>query len=175
MEHYLGVAKEEGLSAEEMLDDGALLRVAIEFPESEGVHGRSVSFDFTGSAPVHSGNLNATPGIVRSAVLYVLRLLIGGSIPLNEGLLDGVDLIVPRGILNPDFSVPPEQAPAVVGGNVETSQRLVDTLLKAFGEAGVDLPQPAHQGALEIAAAVIDHLHHPRWRGFPGTGGDQQQ
>ncbi len=77
------------------------------------------------------GNLNATPAIVRSAVIYVLRLLVRDPIPLNEGLMRRVNLILPVGMLNPDFST----SPAVAGGNVETSQRLVDTLLKALGAA----------------------------------------
>jgi 5-oxoprolinase (ATP-hydrolysing) len=128
------------LEATESLDDGSVLRVRIDIQDpidlTVGAADRpSVRIDFNGSAPVHPGNLNATPGIVRSAVLYVLRLLIRGSIPLNEGLLEGVDLQIPRGILNPDFASDPAKAPAVVGGNVETSQRVVDTLLKAFGIA----------------------------------------
>ena len=114
------------LRAVEHLDDGSPLAVEIRVDNGGAV------FDFAGSAPVHPGNLNATPAIVRSAVLYVLRLLVDESLPLNEGLLDGVDLAVPRGILDPQFPADPRRAPAVVGGNVETSQRLVDTLLKAF-------------------------------------------
>lgn len=114
-------------TAVERLDDGSILRVAIELEEGGGV------VDFAGSAPVHPGNLNATPAVVRSVVLYVLRLLIEGPLPLNEGLLRTVELRIPPGILNPPFPQDPRQAPAVVGGNVETSQRLVDTLLKALG------------------------------------------
>jgi 5-oxoprolinase (ATP-hydrolysing) len=90
-------------------------------------------FDFTGSAAVHPGNLNATPAVVRSVVLYVLRLISAGDLPLNEGLLRDFEIVIPEGILNPSFPPNPAKAPAVVGGNVETSQRLVDTLLKAFG------------------------------------------
>jgi len=131
--------------AEERLDDGSPLRVRIELPvpvepdirltEERSVSNRRRRIDFSGSAPVHPGNLNATPGIVRSVVLYVLRLLIDEPIPLNEGLLDGIEIVIPTGILNPDFGDDPSFAAAVVGGNVETSQRLVDTLLKALGIA----------------------------------------
>ncbi len=113
--------------AEERLDDGSILRVAIEIEPDQAV------IDFAGTSPVHPGNLNATPGIVRSAVLYVLRLLVTEPLPLNEGLLEGVDLRIPQGMLNPDFPESAEAAPAVVGGNVETSQRVVDVLLKALG------------------------------------------
>jgi 5-oxoprolinase (ATP-hydrolysing) len=73
--------------------------------------------------------------VVRSAVLYVLRLLLDAPLPLNEGLLDPVELRLPEGMLNPPFDDDPRRCPAVVGGNVETSQRVVDTLLEAFGLA----------------------------------------
>jgi 5-oxoprolinase (ATP-hydrolysing) len=114
-------------AAREDLDDGSPLCVRIE------LSGGKATFDFAGSAPQHPRNLNATTAIVRSAVLYVLRLLIGRPIPLNEGLLRAVDLRIPPGILNPAFHADPARCPAVVGGNTETSQRLVDMLLKALG------------------------------------------
>jgi 5-oxoprolinase (ATP-hydrolysing) len=69
---------------------------------------------------------------VRSAVLYVLRLLVDEALPLNEGLLRPVEIRIPTGLLNPRFPPDPAIAPAVVGGNTEVSQRLVDTLLKAL-------------------------------------------
>jgi len=116
-------------SATECLDDGTPLRVTIELEDGRG------SIDFAGSASVHSGNLNATPAVVRSAVLYVLRLMIREPLPLNEGLLRTVELRIPEGILNPPFTEDPSTSPAVVGGNVETSQRIVDTLIKALGIA----------------------------------------
>jgi len=112
--------------AEERLDDGSPLRVRIDL-EGDRAH-----IDFTGSSDVHPGNLNATPAIVRSAVIYVLRLLLREPLPLNEGLLRAVSIELPSGLLNPDFPEDPAAAPAVVGGNVETSQRLVDTLIKAL-------------------------------------------
>ncbi len=115
--------------AEDSLDDGSILRVHV----TSGPPGPRLRVDFTGSSPVHPGNLNATPAIVRSALLYVLRLLAGRSLPLNEGLLRDVELIVPLGILSPDFPSDPEACPAVAGGNVETSQRIVDVLLSALG------------------------------------------
>ncbi|HVS65742.1 MAG TPA: hydantoinase B/oxoprolinase family protein [Thermoanaerobaculia bacterium] len=117
------------VQAVERLDDGSPLAVAIE------VAGGRARIDFTGSAPVHPGNLNATPAIARSAVLYVLRLLVDRPLPLNEGLLDPVEIHVPLGILDPPFPEDAREAPAVVGGNVETSQRIVDTLIKALGLA----------------------------------------
>ncbi|HWM90760.1 MAG TPA: hydantoinase B/oxoprolinase family protein [Thermoanaerobaculia bacterium] len=115
--------------AEEQLDDGSALAVHIRILKDKAV------VDFQGSAGVHPGNLNAPPAVVRSAVLYVLRLLIAEPLPLNEGILRPVEIRIPPGMLNPPFPDDPAEAPAVVGGNVETSQRLVDTLLKALGLA----------------------------------------
>ncbi|MBV8200774.1 MAG: hydantoinase B/oxoprolinase family protein [Acidobacteria bacterium] len=117
------------LRAVERLDDGSPLAVRIEL----GPEGARI--DFAGSAGVHPGNLNAPPAVVRSAVLYVLRLLVAEPLPLNEGLLRPIEIRVPPGMLDPPFPDDPWRAPAVVGGNVETSQRLVDTLLKALGLA----------------------------------------
>jgi 5-oxoprolinase (ATP-hydrolysing) len=117
------------LAAVERLDDGSPIAVSID------VGPAGARLDFSGSAGVHPGNLNAPPAVLRSAVLYVLRLLIAEPLPLNEGLLRPIQLHVPPGMLNPPFPDDPWQAPAVVGGNVETSQRLVDTLLAALGLA----------------------------------------
>lgn len=113
--------------AREVLDDGSPIVVAIE------IGGGEASIDFSGSADVHPGNLNAPEAVTRSAVLYVLRLLVGAEIPLNEGMFAPVHLEIPPGMLCPGFPPDPWQAPAVVGGNVETSQRVVDTLIKALG------------------------------------------
>jgi 5-oxoprolinase (ATP-hydrolysing) len=119
--------------AVERLDDGAPVAVRIDVagPGADPV----MVLDFAGSGSVHPGNLNAPPAVVRSAVLYVLRLLIAEPLPLNEGILRSVEIRIPEGMLNPPFPEDPAEAPAVVGGNVETSQRLVDTLLKALGLA----------------------------------------
>jgi len=113
--------------SEEFLDDGTPLKVKMEIC-SEGI-----SIDFTGTGPVHPKNLNATPAIVNSVVMYVMRLLIEESIPLNEGILAPITLKLPVCLLNPEFTEDPLECPAVVGGNIEVSQRLVDTLLKPFG------------------------------------------
>jgi 5-oxoprolinase (ATP-hydrolysing) len=115
--------------AVEYLDDGKEIRVKLLTGPDK------LRIDFSGSAAVHPGNLNATPAIVTSAVLYVLRLWVDKPVPLNEGLMRVVDLVIPDGMLNPSFSEDPSLCPAVVGGNTETSQRIVDTLLKALGLA----------------------------------------
>ncbi len=116
------------LHAREELDDGSVIAVGI-----TRERGRT-RIDFTGSSPTHAFNLNAPLGVIRSAVMYVLRLLVDEPLPLNEGLLRAVELVVPEGtMLNPRFGADPAACPAVSGGNVETSQRVVDTLLKALG------------------------------------------
>jgi len=109
----------------EFLDDGSKLNVAIQLNRNRLI------INFSSSSSVHPGNLNATTAIVQSVVLYVLRLLVNKAIPMNEGLMKRVKLILPFGLLNPDFKNMRE-LPAVVGGNTEVSQRLTDTLLKAF-------------------------------------------
>ncbi len=107
------------------LDDGTPLQVRVSLADGR------LRVDFSESGEVHGGNLNATPAIVRSVVLYLVRLMIDEPVPLNEGLLDPVEIIIPRGILAPDFPADLRACPAVVGGNIETSQRLVDLLLEA--------------------------------------------
>lgn len=116
--------------AEERLDDGTTIAVAIT------THDGQATIDFSGTSTTHAGNLNAAPAIVHSAVMYVLRLLVREPLPLNEGLLEPVTIILPQGTtLNPRFHDDPARCPAVVGGNTETSQRLVDTLIKALNLA----------------------------------------
>ncbi|MGA0558621.1 hydantoinase B/oxoprolinase family protein [Larkinella sp. VNQ87] len=115
--------------AEESLDDGH--RICVEI----SVKNRQIVIDFSGTSPVHPNNLNANVSILYSAVLYVLRLWCGQDIPLNEGLMKPVLLRIPVCFLNPTFTDDPAECPAVVGGNTEVSQRLVDTLLKALGLA----------------------------------------
>ncbi len=116
--------------AKEYLDDGSpiCVRIQVQLPR--------ISFDFTGTAPVHPGNLNANRAILHSVVIYVLRLVCGKAVPLNEGLMEHVHIVLPHGtLLHPPFEDEGAACPAVVGGNTEVSQRLADTLLKALDVA----------------------------------------
>jgi len=113
------------IKAKEFLDDGSPLSVSI-------TKERKLIIDFNGTGKIHQGNMNTSPAVVNSVVIYVLRLLAGSNLPLNEGLMRSVELRIPTGLLNPEFVEDDFQNPAVVGGNTETSQRLTDTLLKAF-------------------------------------------
>ncbi|MDB4975341.1 MAG: hypothetical protein JWN48_3682, partial [Myxococcaceae bacterium] len=106
------------------LDDGTRLCVRVTIGAGR------MGIDFTGSAPEHAGNLNAPRAVSVAAVLYVLRCLVGKPIPLNSGCLRAIDLTIPeRSLLSPG------PTRAVVAGNVETSQRIVDVLLGALGVA----------------------------------------
>jgi 5-oxoprolinase (ATP-hydrolysing) len=116
--------------AMEKLDDGHMIAVQIHLDNKAD---KLLTFDFSGSSAVHPNNLNANISIVYSAVLYVLRILCNKEIPLNDGLMKHVAIELPQSsFLHPQFSDLPELCPAVVGGNTEVSQRIVDTLLKAL-------------------------------------------
>jgi 5-oxoprolinase (ATP-hydrolysing) len=107
---------------EDALDDGSRIRVRLL------VRGRRLAIDFAGTSPQQAGNLNAPRAVTVAAVIYVLRALVGEPIPLNSGCLRDVELSIPEGSL-----LCPGPDAAVCGGNVETSQRVVDVLLGALG------------------------------------------
>jgi 5-oxoprolinase (ATP-hydrolysing) len=111
------------------LDDDSPVSVTIT------VSGDSATVDFTGTGPVLSSNLNANRAITTAATLYVFRCLIREDIPLNSGVLEPVTIVLPECLLNPTPGDTPAESPAIVGGNVETSQRVVDVLLGALGVA----------------------------------------
>ena len=94
-----------------------------------------LSFDFTKTDDQGLGSLNANPAIVHAAVLYCVRCLVADDVPTNAGLAEGLELrLRPGSVLDPRFPA------AVAGGNVETSQRLVDLCFRALGAAGADVP-----------------------------------
>ncbi|KAJ0385257.1 hypothetical protein COL922a_006766 [Colletotrichum nupharicola] len=112
----------EPLVAVDYMDDGTPISLKITV-SPDG----SATFDFTGTGPQVLGNTNAPIAITHSAIIYCLRGLISSQIPLNQGCLAPIDIVIPDGsILNPGAGL------AVVGGNVLTSQRITDVVLKAF-------------------------------------------
>lgn len=118
-------------------DSPVLIRVRIE------ISGESAKVDFTGSAPQVQGPVNAVEAITVSAVYYVFRCLIPGEVPASAGILEPLEIIAPSGtIVN---ALPPSP---VAGGNVETSQRIVDVLLKALAVAVPDIIPAASQGTM---------------------------
>ncbi len=121
VEALLPTIDERALSAE---DPGYGLRVRVER------QGGVLTFDFSDVEGPDPGNRNAPVAVVHAAILYLLRCLVGEDLPLNAGALRPIVVVLPEG---PSILTPPPGA-AVVGGNVETSQRLVDLLLTALGE-----------------------------------------
>ncbi|WP_148074030.1 hydantoinase B/oxoprolinase family protein [Bythopirellula goksoeyrii] len=115
--------------------EGESVPICTKITFQSDAEGPVASIDFTGSGPVVEGNLNANPAIVSAAVLYVLHLLVNEDLPLNEGALRAVNIYLPPGLLNPPRGATLAESPAVAAGNVETSQRVVDVLLGAFGVA----------------------------------------
>ena len=107
----------------EFMDDGTPLELQLTIDRIK----KSAVFDFTGTGSEVLGNTNAPKSITRSAILYCLRSLIGQEIPLNSGCLMPLQIIIPENTI-----LSPSKEAAVVGGNVETSQKLVDLILKPF-------------------------------------------
>ena len=115
------------------MDNGATVRVSFRVDRE----GRTACVDFAGTSAQLPSNFNAPVSVVRAAVLYVMRTLIDAPIPLNDGFLRSVRVLVPEGsMLNPRHPA------AVVAGNVETSQVVTDALLGALGA------QAASQGTM---------------------------
>jgi 5-oxoprolinase (ATP-hydrolysing) len=115
--------------------DGMSVPISVNFTLHGADHTPAATLDFTGTGPAVAGNLNANRAIVTAAVIYTLRLLVDEDIPLNHGVLRPIEIDLPHCLLNPDPGPTPETTPAVAGGNVETSQRVVDVLLGALGIA----------------------------------------
>ena len=115
--------KGQDLSATDYMDDGSPIKLKITIDADKG----EAVFDFTGTGPEVYGNINAPQAVTYSAIIYCLRCLIKEDIPLNQGCLAPVKVIIP-----PKSFLSPSGSAAVVGGNVLTSQRVTDVILKAF-------------------------------------------
>lgn len=129
MRMALGAVPDGVYERTDYLDDGSPVSVRVT------VRGAEAEVDFTGTGPVLASNLNANRAITTAATLYVFRCLIREDIPLNSGVLEPVRIVLPECLLNPRPGETPASSPAMVGGNVETSQRVVDVLLGALGVA----------------------------------------
>ena len=106
------------------LDSGDQIKVAINVDHDA----RAATLDFTGTSPQNPLNYNAPLAICRAVVLYVFRTLVGSDIPMNEGCLKPLNLIVPQGSM-----INPAHPAAVISGNTEVSQAIADTLFGALG------------------------------------------
>ncbi len=98
------------------------------------IAGDSIAIDFTGTSPQHDGNLNCPLSVARSACFYVVRVLVDPDVPASGGAFAPVTVRAPDGCL-----VNARSPAAVAAGNVETSSRIVDVVMRAFGEA-IDVP-----------------------------------
>ena len=123
---YILSHKNQVFHASEYMDDGSKINLTIQITDKQ------MHFDFSDSSAVHPGNLNSNIAIVYSTIVYVLRLLIGKDVPLNDGLMKKIKITSPKSFITPRFEFDPEKCPAIVGGNTEVSQRITDTILKAF-------------------------------------------
>lgn len=108
---------------EDYMDDGSVLHLKLTLDASKG----EAVFDFEGTSAEVYGNWNAPEAVTTAAVIYCLRCLVDVDIPLNQGCLAPVKILIPKG----SFLSPSDKA-AVVGGNVLTSQRVTDVVLMAF-------------------------------------------
>ena len=106
------------------MDNGAALKVKITVDHAA----REATIDFTGTSPADAGNFNAPPAVTKAAVLYAVRCLVTADIPLNEGCLKPLTIIIP-----PDTFLSPAPGAAVVAGNTEVSQAVTAALFGAFG------------------------------------------
>ena len=118
-----GLTEVDTVEANDFLDDGSEIVLRLTIDRRDG----SAIFDFSGTGPELWGNLNAPRAVTHSAILYSLRCLIDQEIPLNQGCLNPIQVIIEDGSL-----LAPSENAAVVGGNVLTSQRITDVILKAF-------------------------------------------
>jgi 5-oxoprolinase (ATP-hydrolysing) len=124
IEAFLEKYENQELKAIDYLDNGAKIKLCVKIKNKRAV------FDFSKSDFELLSNQNTPPSIVKSAVIYSLRVMLNQDIPLNEGILEPITIKLSKNsLLNPSKNA------AVVGGNVTTSQRIVDVILSAFGAA----------------------------------------
>jgi N-methylhydantoinase B len=129
--------------AEDALDDDGINDREIPIRVRLAIKGERAIVDFSGSSPEVAGALNAVEAITASAVSYCFRCLVAGDVPASAGLIEPIEVIAPAGtIVN---ARPPA---SVAGGNVETSQRIVDTVFKALAKAIPDRIPAASQGTM---------------------------
>ncbi|KAG9444966.1 hypothetical protein H6P81_016306 [Aristolochia fimbriata] len=111
------------IEEEDFMDDGSVIHLKLSIHSEKG----EATFDFSGTSPEVYGNWNAPEAVTAAAVIYCIRSLVNVDIPLNQGCLAPVMILIPKG----SFLSPSDKA-AVVGGNVLTSQRVTDVILTAF-------------------------------------------
>jgi 5-oxoprolinase (ATP-hydrolysing) len=138
------------------MDSGTEIRVKVSVDRAA----RSARVDFTGTSAQQKTNLNAPRSVTKAAVLYVFRCLVESDIPMNAGCLKPIEIVIPDGTL-----LSPRPPGAVAGGNVETSQAVVDAL---FGALGV---MAASQGTMNnLTFGNAQHQYYETICGGAGAG-----
>lgn len=141
--HRLSALPDGVYEAEDFLDDDGESNEPVRIAVKIEIRGDRARVDFSGSSPQVRGPINAVEAITVSAVYYVFRCLIAGDVPASAGIIEPIETIAPAGtIVNARHPAP------VAGGNVETSQRIVDVLLKALSQAAPELIPAASQGTM---------------------------
>jgi N-methylhydantoinase B len=143
MRHIIAAIPDGSYEAEDALDDDGINADEVPIRVRVTVKGDRAQVDFTGSSPQVTGALNAVEAISVSAVSYVFRCLIPGDVPASAGLIEPIEVIAPRGTV-----VNATHPASVAGGNVETSQRIVDVVFKALAQAIPDRIPAASQGTM---------------------------
>jgi N-methylhydantoinase B len=123
----------------------------LTIPAAVTIDGETVEIDFDGTAPQHDGNLNCPLSVARSACFYVVRVLVDPELPASGGAFAPVSVRAPAGCL-----VNARPPAAVAAGNVETSSRIVDVVMRAFGEA-IDVPAQG-QGTMNNVTLGNEHF-----------------
>ena len=129
--------------AEDALDDDGIVDEEIPIRVTISIEGDHARVDFTGSSPQVTGAVNAVEAITVSAVSYCFRCLLAGDVPASAGLIEPIEVIAPVGTV-----VNARHPASVAGGNVETSQRIVDTVFKALSKAIPERIPAASQGTM---------------------------
>ncbi|MBA2704114.1 MAG: hydantoinase B/oxoprolinase family protein [Blastocatellia bacterium] len=143
MRHAIATVPDGVYEAVDVLDDDGVSDTAVAIRVRITIAGSRARVDFSGSAPQVTGPVNAVEAITVSAVSYVFRCLLGDDVPASAGLMQPIEVIAPEGtVIN---AVHPA---SVAGGNVETSQRIVDVLFKALAQALPDKIPAASQGTM---------------------------
>ena len=129
--------------AEDALDNDGISNREIPIRVRIMINGERARVDFSGSSPQVAGSVNAVEAITLSAVSYCFRCLLAGDVPASAGLMEPIEVIAPPGTV-----VNANHPASVAGGNVETSQRIVDTVFKALSQAIPDRIPAASQGTM---------------------------
>jgi len=143
MRRAIAAIPDGAYSAEDALDDDGITAGEIPIRVCVAIKGDRARVDFTGSAPQVAGALNAVESITVSAVSYVFRCLVDSDVPASAGLMEPIEVIAPEGTI-----VNAAHPASVAGGNVETSQRIVDTVFKALARAIPKRIPAASQGTM---------------------------